>query len=121
MNKKEIAQQFTRQILDQDPSTLTQQQVLLIIQEIQHLCAKVEQSSNQYSTSLRILSHTILDLQTRAQTLNNQLDQLNGKMSTTVVYFQKSQKVLIWHRYWTAIAVGIITSLITNLIWVIRT
>lgn len=119
MNKKEIAQQFTRQMIEQSPSTLSQEQVIAILQKIQSTYSRAEQSSSQYSNNLRILSSTMEGLRTKSQKLNSNFDQLNEKMEAASTLFRKSQMISIWQRYWMAILIGILSTLITNLIWVL--
>jgi len=120
MNKKEIAQQFTRQILEQNPATLTHDQIQAIILEIQQLYNKTERSTNYQSSNLKMVGYSIQDLQAKADRLSNHLDQLNEKMSQAAVIFRKSQRVSIWHRYWKVILMGILSTLITNIVWIIR-
>jgi len=120
MNKKEIAQQFTRQILEQNPSTLTTEQVQSIILEIQQLHSRVERSTNYQTGSLKMLGYAIRDIQFKADSLSNHLDQLNETMLQAAVIFRKNQKVSIWHRYWMVILMGILSTLITNIVWIVR-
>ena len=120
MNKNEIAQQFTKQMLEQKQTGLTPEQVLTMIREIEQLHKKSQKGTEDYSQFLTRLSYFIQDMQKAIQQLNGQVDQLNAKMLGVTNQYQKKEKASIWHRYWAAILMGIIATLITNLIWILK-
>lgn len=117
MNKKEIAQQFTRQMLDpeqQDPQTL----IAELKFQIARLTEKIEKIVNGHNLSLLHSSGKFLEDQIRD---NKELaTKLRQEIEQARVTFRKQNRGSIWNRYWTAIVVGIIASLITNLIWILR-
>jgi hypothetical protein len=45
-----------------------------------------------------------------------QISHLNRNLEESAKLFQKSKKVSLWHRYSTAIIVGVISALLTNLL-----
>ncbi len=54
------------------------------------------------------------------KTLDTSLRHLHEKILATTKVFQKSHTVSIWHRYWMVILMGILSTLITNLIWILK-
>lgn len=50
------------------------------------------------------------------QSLNIQLDELNRRLEESSTLFSKSRKCSLWQRYWTAVMVGVISALLTNLL-----
>jgi hypothetical protein len=45
-----------------------------------------------------------------------QISHLNLNLKESSTLFQKSKKVSLWHRYSTAMIVGVISALLTNLL-----
>src|SRR6478609_4431854 len=117
MNKKEIAEQFTRQTLEQNPSSLTHDQVQSILMEIQRLCTTVQDSSKQQLINMRILNSVMESTGKQAKELFLLMDSQNRKLIETTGKLHKTQTNSIWQRYWMAILMGVLSTLITNLIW----
>ena len=120
MNKKEIAQQFTKQMLEQNPETLPPDQVISILTEIKNLLLNSEMRTKHLIGEIGIQEVTLANLREKGIEINRNLDLLNKEISATAGLFRRSQKVSIWQRYWMAILMGIIGALITNLIWALR-
>ena len=120
MNKKEIAQEFTRQTIGQGQKPDMQDPAIIMIKEIEKLLGRMQQETSNYASLLKILTYSIQDLQTKVQGLNQQADQLTEKISGASQRFRRHQKVSVWNRYWMAILMGIISTLITNLIWILK-
>jgi hypothetical protein len=59
---------------------------------------------------------TELSSHSQLQSLNMQLDNLNAKLEQSSTLFSKSRKCSLWERYWTAVTVGAISALLTNLL-----
>ena len=121
MNKKEIAQQFTRQMVEQNPASLSPEQVLLILKEIQSLCLKAQESSQQQYLNVRMLNTMIENNLKQVREVNKLLDLQTQKLLASTTSLLKTQKTYIWQRYWMAILMGVLSTLLTNLIWLFRT
>ncbi len=121
MNKKEIAQQFTRQMIEQNPTHLSSEQVLLILKEIQSLYLKAQDSHQQQIINARILNSMIEGNLKQVREVNTLLDLQTQKLLASTTLIQKTQKASVWQRYWMAILMGILSTLLTNLIWVLNT
>lgn len=119
MNKKEIAKSFTRQILDQNQEMPNYDQTLKLLMELEEFHTKVRQDNLQQLYNMKIMEYTFQALQKKTEHLAKQLEILNHQITATTTNFKKNQKISIWYRYWTALGVGIISSVITNLIWVV--
>ena len=120
MNKKEIAQQFTKQMLEQNPGNLSGDQVISILMEIKNLHLDSEMRTKHLIRELSVQQVILANLQKKGMEVNRNLDLLNEEISAATGNFRRSQKVSIWQRYWMAIFMGIVGTLITNLIWALR-
>jgi hypothetical protein len=119
MNKKEIAQLFTKQILDQNQEMPNHDHTLKIIKELEEFHSKTKQDNLQHLNNMMIMEYTFQSFQKKTEHLSKQLEILNHRIATTTTNFKKNQKLSILYRYWTALGVGIISSMIKNLIWVL--
>src|SRR5690606_12883483 len=100
--------------------TLTHQETLLILQEIQGLCKQNAQINRQKIHEQNLLRHSLQEMEIKMKNLNTLSEQLQQKITAASFTFQRNQKTSIWQRYWMAIAMGILASLITNLIWFLK-
>ncbi len=116
MNKKEIVQKFTKQTLDQYQSRLTYQQIMILIREVEELHSKILQNSNHQYSNIKMQEQYLQILQNKVH-ISKELENLNNQIEATRISFMKNHKASVWYRYWTAIGVGIISSMITNLVW----
>ena len=116
MNKKEIAKEFTRQILDPNTPSINFEQVTSMLTEIQQTHKEVLSNMDSYRIRERIMDSTFSARHSQLQSLNMQLDSLNAKLEQSSTLFSKFQKSSLWQRYWTAVTVGAISALLTNLL-----
>ena len=120
MNKKEIAQQFTKQMIEQNPTHLSAEQVLLILKEIQSLYLKAQESNQQHLINVRIQHSMIENNLKQGRELNTLINLQTQKLLDSTSTLHKTQKASIWQRYWMTILMGILSTLLTNLIWGLR-
>lgn len=120
MNKKEIAQQFTRQMIEQNPASLSPEQVLLILKEIQSLYLKAQDSHQRQTINARILNSMIEGNLKQVREANTLLDLQIQKLLSSTSSLHKTQKASVWQRYWMAMLRGILSTLLTTLIWTLR-
>ena len=119
MNKKEMAQKFTRQMIGQEVSSLNQQEVLLILKEVQNLYSHTEVKTKE---SWRVTSRIAADAQSVQEKLehtNAQLNQLNKEIEASAIFFRRNQRKAFWERYSTAILVGLMAALVTNILFML--
>jgi chromosome segregation ATPase len=119
MNKKEIAQQFTKQILDQKAPSISFEQVTNMLKEIEQTHSKIMSNTEAYRIQHRILESSYSDLRSKLQGLHKPIENLEERLTTSSARLSKYQRSSLWQRYWTAAVVGIISALLTNLLLVI--
>ena len=121
MNKKEIAKEFTRQMLDQNTPSINFEQVTHMLKQIEQAHREVLNDMDTFRTKHRTLNYSFTDhhsqlksseqqLQKLTETLSEQLTELSTRFSK----YQKSSRLKL---YLTPTVVGIISALVTNLIW----
>ena len=120
MNKKEIAKEFTKQMLDPNTPSINFEQVANMLGEIQQTHKEVLSNMDSYRIRERLMDSTFSARHSQLQSLNMQLDSLNAKLEESSKLFSKSQKCSLWERYWTAVTVGAISGLLTNLLLMMR-
>src|SRR3990170_3816096 len=116
LNKKEIAKEFTRQMLDPNTPSINFEQVTTMLGEIQQTHKEVLSNMDSYRIRERHMDSTFSARHSQLQSLNMQLDSLNAKLKESSTLFSKSQKSSLWRRYWTAVTVGAISALLTSLL-----
>ena len=116
MNKKEIAKEFTRQMLDPNQPSINFGQVTAMLGEIQKTHREVLSNMDSYRIRERIMDSTFSARHSQLQSLNMQLGSLNAKLKESSALFSKLRKCSLWERYWTAVTVGAISALVTNLL-----
>ena len=116
MNKKEIAKEFTRQMLDPNQPSIDFGQVTNMLKEIEQTHKEVLSNMDSYRIRERHMDSTFSARHSQLQSLNMQLDGLNAKLEESSKLFSKSQKSSLWQRYWIAVTVGVISALLTNLL-----
>jgi hypothetical protein len=112
-------QQFTRQMTGQEVSSLNQQEVLLILKEVQNLYSQTEARTRECWRLTSKITADTRSIQEKLECTNERLDQLNTEIERSATFFRRSQKKAFWERYSTAILVGLIAALVTNIIWLI--
>src|SRR5688572_2754741 len=117
MNKKEIAQQFTKQMLDPNHPSISFEQVTNMLKEIEQTHSKIMSNTEAYRVQYRVLESLYSDLRTKLQSLHKPIENLEERLTTSSTRLSKYQRSSLWQRYWTAIAVGMISALLTNLIY----
>ena len=120
MNKKEIAKEFTRQMLDPNKPSISFEQVTRMLREIRQTHKEVLSNMDSYRIRERHMDSTFSARHSQLQSLNMQLDSLNTKLKESSTLFSKSQKSSLWQRYWIAAMVGVISALLTNLLVMMR-
>ena len=129
MNKKEIAQQFTRdrqsfseggkQMLDPNQPSISFEQVTNMLKEIEQTHSKIMSNTEAYRIQHRILESLYSDLRSKLQGLHKPIENLEERLTTSSIRLSKYQKSSFWQRYWIATVVGIISALLTNLLLLI--
>ena len=117
MNKKEIAQQFTKQMLDPNQPSISFEQVTNLLKEIEQTHSKIMSNTEAYRIQYRALANLYSGLHSKLEGLNKPIENLEERLTTSSTRLSKFQKSSLWQLYWTAIVVGIISALITNIIW----
>jgi hypothetical protein len=127
MNKKEIAQQFMRacrsfseggkQMLDPNQPSISFEQVTNMLKEIEQAQHKVMLNTEVYRIQYWALENLYSQLHSKLQGLHKPIENLEERLTTSSTQLSKYQQSSLWQRYWTATAVGIISALITNIIW----
>ena len=106
MNKKEIAKEFTKQMLDPNQPSINFGQVTDMLKEIQQTHREVLSNMDSYRIRERLVDSTFSARHSQLQSLNMQLDSLNAKLEKSSTLFSKSRKCSLWERYWTAVTGG---------------
>src|SRR5688572_19897375 len=119
MNKKEIAQQFTKQMLDPNQPSISFEQVTNMLKEIEQTHSKIMSNTEAYRIQHRILESLYSDLRSKLQGLHKPIANLEERLTTSSTQLSKYQRFSLWQRYWTAALVGIMAALLTNLLLVI--
>src|SRR5687768_13582412 len=119
MNKKEIAQQFTKQMLDPNQPSISFEQVTNMLKEIEQTHRKVMSDTEAYRIQYRMLESMYSGLHSKLKDLHKPIENLEERLTMLSARLSKYQRYSLWQRYWTAIVVGIISAVITNLIWII--
>jgi hypothetical protein len=71
---------------------------------------------DSYRIRHRLIDSTFSAHRSQLESINMQISHLNRNLKESSTLFQKSKEVFLWHRYWTAIIVGAISALLTNLL-----
>ena len=116
MNKKQIAKEFAKQMLDPNTPSINFEQVTTMLGEIQQTHKEVLSNMDSYRIRHRLIDSTFSAHRSQLESLNMQMDYLNVKLKESSTLFSKSQKLSLWQRYWIAITVGAISALLTNLL-----
>ena len=116
MNKKEIIQQFAKQMLEPDREDY-QARLTELHNEIGALTQSVRNITNSYD--MKLIHSSIARVNTDLKEMIALGEVLNNSMLETKAGIRRLQKVSIWKRYWTAIWVGAIAAIITNLILIV--
>src|SRR5687767_11936813 len=119
MNKKEIAQQFTKQMLDPNQPSISLEQVTNMLKEIEQTHSKIMSNTEVYRIQYRTLENLYSGLHSKLKDLHKPIENLEERLTTSSIRLSKYQKSSLWQRYWTATVVGVISALITNLLWMI--
>jgi len=121
MNKKEIAKEFTRQMLDQNTPSINFEQVTNMLNQVGQVYEKVLSDLSKYQYEHQHMRSAFSDHRSQLESLKQQLTQLSANLteqltdsSTRLSKFRKSSRL---KRYLTPTVVGIISALVTNLIW----
>ena len=108
-------------MLGQEQPGLNLGQVQLMIGELESLLKKAQQGSKQQDQQLRMTNFSVRDLQATTLKMNQEAEELMTKLKGAKDQVEKKQKASIWQRYWMVFLMGIIATLITNLIWFMKT
>src|SRR5688572_23351423 len=96
MNKKEIAKEFTRQMLDQNTPSINFEQVTNMLMQIQQTHQEVLNNMDSYRTKHRTLSFSFTDHHSQLNLSEQQLQRLTGTLSEQLTElstrFSKYQK-----------------------------
>jgi hypothetical protein len=90
-----------------------------MLKEIEQTHSKVMSSSEAYRIQYRTLENLYSGLHSKLKDLHKPIENLEERLTTSSTRLSKYQKYSLWQRYWTATVVGIISALVTNLIWII--
>src|SRR5688572_24838635 len=120
MNKKEIAKEFTRQMLDQNTPSINFEQVARMLNQVEQVYEKVLSDMSKYQYEHQHMRCAFSDHRSQLESLGQQLTKLNANLveqltdsSTRLSKYQKSSRL---KRYLTPTVVGIASTLLTNLI-----
>src|SRR5687768_14862782 len=117
MNKKEIAQQFTKQMLDPNQPSISFEQVTNMLKEIEQTHSKIMSNTEAYRIQYRTLESFYSGLHSKLKDLHKPIENLEERLTTSSTRLSKYQQSSLWQRYWTATVVGMISALLTNLIY----
>src|SRR5688572_6087033 len=81
MNKKEIAKEFTRQMLDQNTPSINFEQVTTMLKQIEQTHQEVLNNMESYRTKHRTLSFSFTDHHSQLNLSEQQLQRLTGTLS----------------------------------------
>jgi hypothetical protein len=87
-----------------------------MLNEIQQTHKEVLSNMDSYRVRHRLIDSTFSAHRSQLESINMQISHLNRNLEESAKLFQKSKKVSLWHRYSTAIIVGVISALLTNLL-----
>ena len=119
MNKKEIAQQFTKQTLEPTPDLLSSEQITGLINEIKIMHDETQLNLQNFQIKQRVLERSYDDQHNRLKVLCKPLEQLEERLTLLPQKHSVHARRAFWDRYWTVIAVGITSALLTSLIMLI--
>lgn len=127
MNKKEIAQQFTlarrsfseggKQMLDPNQPSINFEQVTNMLKEIEQTHKEILSGIENCRILQKILDRAFTDHHSQLDSSKEQLEKLTNQLTKSSTQFSKFRRSSLWQGYWTAIVVGVISALLTNLIW----
>jgi len=106
-------------MLDPDQPMISFEQVTNMLKEIEQTHSKVMSNTEAYRIQHRILESLYSDLRSKLQGLHKPIENLEERLTTSSAKLLKYQESCLWQRYWTAIVVGIISAMLTNLLLVI--
>jgi len=91
MNKKEIAQQFTKQMLDPNQPTISFEQVTNMLKEIEQTHKEVLSNMESYRIRHRLMDSSFSARHSQLESLNLQFDNLCAKAEnfTPQLYFNR--------------------------------
>src|SRR5215203_1482399 len=92
MNKKEIAQQFTKQMLDPNQPSISFEQVTDMLKEIEQTHSKAMSNTEVYRIQHRILESLYSDLRSKLQGLHKPIENLEERLTTSSIRLSKFQK-----------------------------
>src|SRR5688572_3749937 len=92
MNKKEIAQQFTKQMLDPNQPSINFEQVTNMLKEIEQTHSKIMDNTEAYRIQHRILESLYSGLHSKLQDLRKPIENLEERLTTSSVRLSKFQK-----------------------------
>jgi hypothetical protein len=120
MNKKEIAKEFTRQMLDQNTPSINFEQVASMLKQIEQTNREVLNDMDSYRIKHRSLAYVFTDHHSQLKSLELQVhkltEALNEQLSDSSTRLSKFRKSSLWQRYWTAVTVAAISALLTNVL-----
>src|SRR3989337_3207406 len=108
MNKKEIAQQFTKQMLNPNHPSISLEQVTNMLKEIEQTHNKIMSNTEAYRIQYRTLENLYSGLHSKLKDLHKPIENLEERLTRSSTQFSKYQRSSLWQPYWTATAVGII-------------
>src|SRR5688572_17073685 len=89
MNKKEIAQQFTKQMIDPNQPSISFEQVTNMLKEIQQTHKEVMSNMESYRIRHRLMDSSFSTHHSQLESLNTQFDNLNAKLKESSMLFSK--------------------------------
>jgi DNA repair ATPase RecN len=63
-----------------------------------------------------MIDHSFSDHHSELDSLKKQLEKLNEQLTESSTRLSKFRRSSLWQRYWTAVTVGAISALLTNLL-----
>src|SRR5687768_1664920 len=91
MNKKEIAQQFTKQMLDPNQPSITFEQVTNMLKEIEQTHSKVMSNTEAYRIQYRMLENLYSGLHSKLQSLHKPIENLEERLTRSSTRLSKYQ------------------------------
>src|SRR3989337_3739968 len=80
MNKKEIAQQFTKQMLNPNHPSISFEQVTNMLKEIEQAHSKIMSNTEAYRIQYRMLESLYSGLHSKLQSLHKPIDNLEERL-----------------------------------------
>jgi septation ring formation regulator EzrA len=104
-------------MLNPNQPSISFERVTNMLKEIEQTHKKIISNTEAHRIQYRTLENLYSGLHSKLKDLHKPIENLEERLTTSSVRLSKYQKSSLWQRYWTAAVVGIVSALLTNLLF----